>query len=184
MVTIYQVNACHRHSNLQFISLGFEPVGFWRQLKQFCDATLHVFSRFTALSWLALCCLSLVRNIPVTFGGGGILLILSHVRGSVTNNNEFWIWWLDLLALLLQSLVIKSSITAHNQWLPKTRSIPYWTTSVFSSTVTDLVLIYESLSNALIFTNVSVAAHMRFSEALSSNGLLRLSGIMSQQCHM
>jgi hypothetical protein len=27
----------------------------------------------------------------------------------------------------------------------KTRSIPYWTVSVFSSTVTDLVLIYESV---------------------------------------
>jgi hypothetical protein len=24
-------------------------------------------------------------------------MILSHVRGSVTNNNEFWIGWLDLL---------------------------------------------------------------------------------------
>jgi hypothetical protein len=35
-------------------------------------------------------------------------------------------------------------ITAHNQWLSQTRSIPYWTTSVFCSTVTDLVLIYES----------------------------------------
>jgi hypothetical protein len=28
-------------------------------------------------------------------------------------------------------------MTAHNQWLPTTRSIPYWTTSVFSSTVTN-----------------------------------------------
>jgi hypothetical protein len=35
------------------------------------------------------------------------------------------------------SLQVQSTITAHNQWLPKTRSIPYWTTSVFSSTVTD-----------------------------------------------
>jgi hypothetical protein len=29
--------------------------------------------------------------------------------------------------------------------MTKTRSIRYWTTSVFSSTVTDLVLIYDSL---------------------------------------
>jgi hypothetical protein len=29
------------------------------------------------------------------------------------------------------------------QWVSSTRSTPYWTTSVFSSTVTDLVLIYE-----------------------------------------
>jgi hypothetical protein len=38
-------------------------------------------------------------------------------------------------------------ITAHNQWLSKTRSIPCWTTSVFSSTVTNLVLIYESVTS-------------------------------------
>jgi hypothetical protein len=148
----------------------------------------------------------------------------------------------------------------YNQWLPKTRSTPYWTTSVFSSTVSDLVLIYESVtssasvvhwtlhswalnsitndgslanelwallrrngrtlesitcppfitlrrteyrspsqtvsllffvypflrnvrqfrSNALISTSVSVAADKRFSEPFSSNGLFRLSGVMSQ----
>jgi hypothetical protein len=71
------------------------------------------------------------------------ILILSRVRGSVTNNNRFWIGWLDLLALLLQ---LQSTITAHNQRLPKTRSVPYWTTSVFSSTVTDSVLIYELIT--------------------------------------
>jgi hypothetical protein len=52
----------------------------------------------------------------------------------VTNNNRFWIGWLDLLALRLQ---LQSIITAHNRWLSQTRSIPYWTTSVFSSTVTN-----------------------------------------------
>jgi hypothetical protein len=31
----------------------------------------------------------------------------------------------------------------------KTRSVPYWTTSVFSPTVTDLVLIYESVISEL-----------------------------------
>jgi hypothetical protein len=67
---------------------------------------------------------------------------LSRVRGSVTNNNGFWIGWLDSLALLLQLQ------SAHNRWLSKTRSIPYWTTSVFSSTVTDLVLIYESVTSS------------------------------------
>jgi hypothetical protein len=69
----------------------------------------------------------------------------SRVRGSVTNNNGFWIGWFNLLALLLQ---LQSIVTAHNQWLLKTRSIPYWTTSVFSSTVTDLVLIYESITSS------------------------------------
>jgi hypothetical protein len=32
--------------------------------------------------------------------------ILSRVWGSMTNNNKFWIGWLDLLALLLQLLLI------------------------------------------------------------------------------
>jgi hypothetical protein len=37
---------------------------------------------------------------------------------------------------------------AHNQWLPKTRSILCWITSVFYFTVTDLVLIYESVTSS------------------------------------
>jgi hypothetical protein len=40
--------------------------------------------------------------------------ILSRVRGSVTNNNGFWIGWLNVLALLLQ---LRPTITAHNPWL-------------------------------------------------------------------
>jgi hypothetical protein len=35
-----------------------------------------------------------------------------------------------------------------SQWPPKTRSIPYCTTSVFSSAVTDLGLIYESATSS------------------------------------
>jgi hypothetical protein len=46
-------------------------------------------------------------------------MILSHVYGSVINNSGFWIGWLDLLTPL-QSL---SVTTAHNHWLPKTRSV-------------------------------------------------------------
>jgi hypothetical protein len=38
--------------------------------------------------------------------------ILSRVRGSRTNNNGFWIGWLDFLALLLQ---LQPIITARNQ---------------------------------------------------------------------
>jgi hypothetical protein len=69
-----------------------------------------------------------------------------HVWGvCVTNNNVFWGGWLDLLTLLLQ---LQPIITAHNQWLSKTRSVPYWTTSVFSSAVTHLVLIYESVTSS------------------------------------
>jgi hypothetical protein len=35
----------------------------------------------------------------------------------------------------------------------QTRFIPYWTTSVFSSTVTDLVLIYESITSTATALN-------------------------------
>jgi hypothetical protein len=45
------------------------------------------------------------------------------------------------------------SMTAHNRWLSKTRCIPYSTTSVFSSTMTDLVLIYESVTYGLRTTD-------------------------------
>jgi hypothetical protein len=40
-----------------------------------------------------------------------------------------------MIGLIGISLQLQPIITAHNQWLPKTRSIPYWTTSVFSSSV-------------------------------------------------
>jgi hypothetical protein len=65
----------------------------------------------------------------------------------VTTNNGFWIGWLDLLALLLQLLSIIFTYNS-SQSMTKTRSIPYRTTSVFSSTVTDLVLIYESVTSS------------------------------------
>jgi hypothetical protein len=39
-------------------------------------------------------------------------------------------------------------MAAHNQWVLKTRSISYCTTSVFPSAVTDLVLIYESVTSS------------------------------------
>jgi hypothetical protein len=62
--------------------------------------------------------------------------------------NGFRIGWLDLLPpLQLQP------ITAHNQWLSKTRSIPYRSTSAFSSPVTDLVLIYKSVSSTATALN-------------------------------
>jgi hypothetical protein len=44
-------------------------------------------------------------------------------------------------------------IIAHSQWLSKIRSIPYWTTSVYTSTVTDLVLIYESVTSTATALN-------------------------------
>jgi mRNA-degrading endonuclease YafQ of YafQ-DinJ toxin-antitoxin module len=47
------------------------------------------------------------------------------------------------------SLILNQLTTAHSQQLPKTHSLhSSWTTTVFSSTVTDLILIYESLTSA------------------------------------
>jgi hypothetical protein len=56
-----------------------------------------------------------------------VILILSRIRDSVTNNNEVWIGWLDLLT---PSFTITLNYN-HNRWLPKTRSISYWTTIIF-----------------------------------------------------
>jgi hypothetical protein len=52
-----------------------------------------------------------------------------------------------MIGFIDTSLQIQSVIPAHNQWLFNTRSIPYWTTSVFASTVTDFVLIYRSVTS-------------------------------------
>jgi hypothetical protein len=46
------------------------------------------------------------------------------------------------------SLQLQPIVTAHSQRRSKTRSIPYWTTSVFSSAVTDLILIYKSVTSS------------------------------------
>jgi hypothetical protein len=53
-----------------------------------------------------------------------------------------------MIGFIGDSLQLQSIITAHNRLMSKTRSIPYWTTSVFSSTVTDFVLIYESVTSS------------------------------------
>jgi hypothetical protein len=47
-------------------------------------------------------------------------------------------WVLDLMiGFIGTSLQLQSIMAVHNQWLSTTRSIPYWTTSVFSSAVTN-----------------------------------------------
>jgi hypothetical protein len=58
-----------------------------------------------------------------------------------------------MIGFIGTSLLLQSIITVHNQWQPKTCSIPYWTTRVFSSAVTDLVLIYESVTYKSLRTN-------------------------------
>jgi hypothetical protein len=120
------------------------------------------FGHMTINRWIGYSCDFFSSQIPLNdtrvlenyYGNNYVLplyiviwdLLYCHVWGvCVTNNNGFCIGWLNLLAFLLQ---LQSIITAHNQWLPRTRSIPYWTASVFSSTVTDLVLIYESVTSS------------------------------------
>jgi hypothetical protein len=53
-----------------------------------------------------------------------------------------------MIGFIGTSLQFQPITTAHNQWLSITRSIPDWTTSVFSSTVTNhwshIELPYES----------------------------------------
>jgi hypothetical protein len=109
------------------------------KLTKICSG-LHIPSRWC---WSQLSCV-------MTFS------ILSRVRGSMTNNNGFCIRWLDLLTPSLQSLLI--TITkAHNRWLPKIRSIPYWTTSFYCDWLGSELRIgrfyYEWL---LSFTNESI----------------------------
>jgi hypothetical protein len=41
-----------------------------------------------------------------------------------------------------------NNISSQSMTVSKTRAIPYWTTSLFSSAVTDLVLIYESVTSS------------------------------------
>jgi hypothetical protein len=56
-------------------------------------------------------------------------------------------------------LILQSLTRAHNQWLTKTRYIPSWTTSVFSSIVTDLVRIYESVTSST--NHLPMTSHLR-----------------------
>jgi hypothetical protein len=51
-------------------------------------------------------------------------------------------------AFIGTSIQLQPVITAQHQLLSKTCSIPHWTTSVFPSTVTELVLIYEPVTRS------------------------------------
>jgi hypothetical protein len=53
-----------------------------------------------------------------------------------------------MIGFIGTSLQLQSVMTVHNQWMLKTGFIPYRTTSAFSSAVTDLVLIYESVPSS------------------------------------
>jgi hypothetical protein len=116
---------------------------------------------------------------------------------------------IGLIGISITITLEHSDITAYNRWLPKTRSIPSWPTSVFSSSVTDLHewrlssefflrMNYVSYYNwvrtgnwtlpwpvrLLYSAYVNTAATTRchgyvLSEAPPSNGPLRLSGFLT-----
>jgi hypothetical protein len=78
-----------------------------------------------------------------------VVRIYSHVSGGpwliITGFGlDDWMYW----HFYCNYSYLQSIITAQNRWLPKTRSTPSWTTSVFSSTVNDLVLIYGSVTSS------------------------------------
>jgi hypothetical protein len=83
-----------------------------------------------------------------------ITFILSRVYGFVTNNNGFWHWIIRFIdTFFVQSPIIiinyKGSQSIFSRtllpWLPRTRPILVLSlsTTVFPSTVTDLVMIYD-----------------------------------------
>lgn len=59
-------------------------------------------------------------------------------------------WMIGFIGISLQ---LQSNTTAHNPWLPTTRSVPYRTKSVFSSTMTGFALIYESITSTATALN-------------------------------
>jgi hypothetical protein len=110
------------------------------RLKYFPSAACYCVQWMVTSPFLVLCIVPLdLAERPVSLPFPLHIIILSHMRGLRDEYKGFWIGWLDLLVLLYN----------YNQLyqLPKTRSIPCWTTSVFSSTLTDLVLVYELVTS-------------------------------------
>jgi hypothetical protein len=74
------------------------------------------------------------------------IIILSRMRGLRDEYNGFFIGWLNLLALILQLLSTKTQQLTINGCLRL--ALLFMNTSVFSSTLTDLVPIYESVTSS------------------------------------
>jgi hypothetical protein len=81
---------------------------------------------------------------------------------------------------------IQLIITAHNRWLPKTCSIPYWTTNVFSSIVTELVLIYEwaNSSDSVVLSLTLPSWTLNFWILLRMTPRLRMIELRQSQSHV
>jgi hypothetical protein len=79
----------------------------------------------------------------------GLSYMYCHVPGVlwriITGSGlDDWIYW----HFYYNYTQLQSTMTAHNRWMPKTCSVPSWTTSIFLSSAADLVLIYESVTSS------------------------------------
>jgi hypothetical protein len=84
-------------------------------------------------------------NLEACWSKGSYTLKYCHVSGfacltTMSSGFCYWIYW--------HFCTITTNYNSSQSMTPKTRSIPYCTTSVFSSTATDLVLIYESITSS------------------------------------
>jgi hypothetical protein len=113
----------------------------FRTLIDFGSHVVHVATEgVTILSFLGNVSLAQIIIINVS-----LLLLLPSVRGSVTSNNGFCIGWLDSLILLYNyNQLWQFKINDCLRLAPFLTGLP----SVFSSTVTDLVLVYESVTSS------------------------------------
>jgi hypothetical protein len=155
------------HSLLRIIASNGKMVGEWWIGKgfegNFCalvDILLWLVSERTEQEKIIQCrvsnCLNTIKKWKIvsksTFSPKTIRWIFAgilycHVPGVpwliITDSGlDVWINW------HLQSHLITINYNNSTQWLPKTRSIPCWTRSVFSSIVIDLILIYESVTSS------------------------------------
>jgi hypothetical protein len=74
-----------------------------------------------------------------------------------------------MIGFIGTSLQLQSTITAHSQWLSTARSIPCWTTSVFSSAVTndERRIIVHTLNCLWFLTSLTNDECSRFTNELS-----------------
>jgi hypothetical protein len=77
-----------------------------------CSVHTPVMKRFQRLFLKSKLHVRRLTGINKWCATGRYVTILSRVQCSATNNNGFWSWWLDLLALLLHSLLITINYSA------------------------------------------------------------------------
>jgi hypothetical protein len=100
----------------------------WLRLLTYGLLYARVYSKWRVVLPVVLCCVSFILLYLLLSDVQQDATVLSRVRvyawriimGSWSDDWNYW-------RLRVQLLLIT---TAHSQWLPKTRAIPYWTTSV------------------------------------------------------